>query len=108
MREHWHRIVIEVSQRERELWCRQYHIRPYLEDASDEELAERFRTIIQNMTTLTEKGQIGALPREPHGKYWFRLYAELEEAYRMRDGTAPHVLDGAGLPRPTIRCRLAL
>jgi hypothetical protein len=101
MSEHRHRIAIEVSRGERELWRRQYHIRPYLEDASDDELADRFPTIIQNMTTPTERGQIGALPREPHGKYWYRLYVELEEAYRMRDGTPPRVLDGARLPRPT-------
>jgi hypothetical protein len=90
------RLIIEAGQRERELWRRQYHTRPYLEDASDAELADRFRTIMQNMTTLTVTGEIGVLPREPHGKRWYRLYAELEEAYRRRG----FVLTGPRLPCP--------
>ncbi len=96
MSEHRHKITIEGDAR----WRQQYHTRPYLEDASDEELDDRFRTIIQNMITLTERGQIGVLPLEPRGKYWYRLFAELVEAYRMRGGTPPGGLDLARLQRP--------
>jgi hypothetical protein len=85
-----------------EMWRRRYLSRPYLNDATDDQIADRLRYIIENSTTLTPNGQIGFLPPEPHGKYWLESTAHVMEAYRLRGGEPPaNFLKDAMVPRPT-------
>jgi len=46
-----------------EYWRRCYHARRYLECCSEDEIAQRMRDVLTNLTWLTGEGKIGLIPR---------------------------------------------
>jgi len=77
-------------------------MRRYLEHSSEQELAQRLRYIIENMSTLLPDGKIGVLPPEPHGKNWYELFEHALEEYRKRKINPPGgFLQEAHVPNPT-------
>jgi hypothetical protein len=77
-------------------WQEQYRHRPYLQDASEEELADRLEYIVQNMPGLASDGEVGSLPHAPDQTYWQRLLAHVTEEYKRRNRVRPH--QGARTP----------
>lgn len=85
----------------RQIWIEGYRLRPYLQHSSEQEIAERLRYIIENMTTMTPSGKITALPPEPRGKFWYELFEHALEEYRRRGiEPPPGFLKGAQVPNP--------
>lgn len=84
-----------------EMWRQKYRLRPYLQHCKEEEVAERLRYVIENMTTLTSDRKVAPLAPEPHGKYWFELFEHVQEEYRRRgDGAPEGFLKDAQVPHP--------
>lgn len=84
-----------------DLWRQQYRRRPYLRSADKEQVDQRLRDVMSNMTRLTEKGQIGPLPLGPEGAYWFEMFTHLLEEYNSRGGIPRDVLDADTIPKAT-------
>jgi hypothetical protein len=77
-------------------------LRPYLKHSSEQELAERLRYIVENMTVLTREGKAGVLAPEPHGKHWYPLFEHALEEYRQRNLPPPaNFLKNAQVPDPS-------
>src|SRR5579871_1569185 len=85
----------------RQMWIENYRLRRYLQHSSEQEVAERLRYIIENMTTTTADGKIAPLPPEPDGKFWYELFEQALEEYRRRGiEPPPGFLKGAQVPNP--------
>lgn len=84
-----------------EVWRRNYRQRPYLQDATDEELTQRLRDVIENLTALTLDGRLSPLPPGAEGEKWMELFTHILEAYGARRSQPPdNFLRGAKVPRP--------
>ena len=83
-----------------EVWRQQYRSRRYLQNATDEALATRFRDIFGNLLTLTNDGKIGILPVGPDGEYWMVLFTHVLEEYVIRGRGVPQISDFT-MPSPT-------
>ena len=83
-----------------EVWRLQYRQKRYLTHAKDEALDQRLEDVINNLTTLTDEGEIGALPVTPAGEYWMRLFTHLLEEYETRERMPPRAPD-APFPKAT-------
>ena len=75
--------------KQHEIWRLGYRQKRYLIHASDDALDQRFKDVINNLTTLTPKGQVGLLPVTADGVRWMILFTHLLEEYGLR---------GRGLP----------
>jgi hypothetical protein len=85
----------------RQIWIENYRVRPYLQHSSEQEIAERLRYVIENMTTTTPDGKIAPLLPEPDGKFWYELFEQVLEEYRRRRIEPPAgFLKGAQVPNP--------
>ena len=66
-----------------EAWRFQYRLRPYLDNATVEELEFRLDDIIRNIYTLTPEGKVGALHPDQGGDMWAQKMTDLAlECYR--------------------------
>lgn len=80
-------------------WRLQYRQRRYLEFADLDKIEQRTKDIIANVTTLTEKGQIGLHSMEKEGGYWMRLFTHILEEHSLRDsGFRPGFMKDASVP----------
>jgi hypothetical protein len=85
-----------------ETWRSEYRSRRYLEYISQDKLEQRTRDILSNVTTLTEKGQIGIHSMEKEGGYWMRLFTHVLEEYKFRGRFfKPGFMNSAAIPVPS-------
>jgi hypothetical protein len=85
-----------------EYWRRLYHQRRYLEHAKLDELVQRMRDILSNITALTEDGKIGFLGLEEGLPYWLEMFGHVLEEFKLRKSVLPvGFLAGASIPKPT-------
>jgi hypothetical protein len=91
---------------QQEYWRQAYLQRRYLEHASADELVQRMRDILSNITALTEAGKIGFLEPQDGLRHWLELFGGVQEEFKLR-GAAPPVefLRGASVPKPTFPSR---
>ena len=66
-----------------EIWRRDYRQTRYLNRASDDALDQRFKDVVNNLTTLTPKGQVGVLEVTPSNTRWMILFTHLLEEYEL-------------------------
>jgi hypothetical protein len=89
-----------------EMWQFQYRSRRYLEHATSEQLAQRLRDIMCNLTLLTEEGKISVRHPNKDGGVWWESFAHVYEEHKLRGtGFQPKFLRTAVLPRPTYPLR---
>lgn len=102
--------VIPNGIRRQSLYLRyyeEYRERRYLADASDEEVMQRARDLMQNIATLGADGKIGATPvDERDGFFLWRLVSHVFEESRLRTGDyrglfAKYGLGDVHIPKPT-------
>jgi len=72
-----------------ELWRLQYRQRRYLEHLSEQDLQQRAKDILCNITVLTDTGKIGLHPVEDEGGYWIEIFTHLLEEFQIRFGPFP-------------------
>jgi hypothetical protein len=83
-----------------DVWRMNYGLRRYLDHSSDKKIADRLRHIVENLTTPSLHGKVGASVPKPHGS-WLELFAHIQEEYRLRKAEFPaDVLKGARVPNP--------
>jgi hypothetical protein len=93
-------MLIQVQRHE--VWQLGYRQRRYLEHVTDDDLSERMRDIVCNLTVLTGNGKVGLLAPEDAGAYWMELFSHVLEEYKLRGKNIPAgAMRGASLPRPT-------
>ena len=73
-----------------EIWRQEYRKHRYMEYLSCEELVDRTKDILANMTTLTEKGQLGLHGLGTVGQYWMIIWTHLLEEFVLRYGPYPN------------------
>ena len=74
----------------------------YLEHATEEELMNRGRDIISNVTELTYDGKIGMISPNEDGAFWIELFTHVLEELALRgSGFKDGFLKDAAVPRPT-------
>ena len=78
-----------------------YYMRPYLKDASDSELAERFRHIMLNLSSISPEGKIGPNMKSPNIHYWTEPFTHIIEEYNRRGGLPAGILDENSIPKVT-------
>jgi hypothetical protein len=81
-----------------EWWRKNYYTQPYLSDAPDEYVGDRFIDVMNNNTTLTETGQIAPL-MGPQSEYFTSRFTHLIEEMNYRPGL---------LQRTDLRSKFAL
>lgn len=85
----------------------EYRERRYLIDATDHEIVERAKQLIQNLTTLTDEGKIGMIQvDERDGFFLLRLFSHVLEECRLRTGDPRGLFVRCGMrdtaaPKPT-------
>jgi hypothetical protein len=85
--------------RRQDLWVEEYRHRRYMKNLSDEDLAQRFRDVTANVTTLTPDGKIGVVTStSPDFDFWWSRQTHLFEEFGERGGLPPWILDDARLP----------
>jgi hypothetical protein len=85
-----------------QFWRLQYMQRRYLEHITDDDLAQRTRDVICNLTVLTDEGKVGLLVPDHVGAYWMEIFTHILEEYSLRGNGLPHgLMKGASLPKPT-------
>jgi len=86
-----------------DLWRLSYAIRPYLSHLTLDELTQRCRDIMANVSVLTPEGQLGLeIPGKGAGFPWMELWTHvLEEFGRRAMGMPADCLDRDTMPRPT-------
>ena len=95
-----------------EFWRMRYREARDLDHLSSDELSERVHDCVNNMRTLTEKGQMGVSPvNEAEGEKWWVRFTEIMEECELRGFGFPgpinisqykSSLDGAFDPIPNI------
>jgi hypothetical protein len=91
-----------VQLKRHEFWRLEYRRRRYLEHTTEDDLRERMRDIICNITVLTNDGKIGFLALDDGGAYWIKTFTYVLEEYSLRGrGLPPRFMKGASLPKPT-------
>jgi hypothetical protein len=68
-----------------EIWRLLYRKRRYLEHLNKEDLAQRGKDILSNLTLLTDELQIGFQPVDRGGSYWMEIFTHLLEECSLRD-----------------------
>lgn len=76
--------------RRHEFWRNEYRSHRYMEYLSELELRVRTKDIIQNMTTLTSKGQIGLHSSDDNGIFWMIKWTHILEEFVLRYGDYPN------------------
>lgn len=71
-----------------------------MKGASDEDLAQRLKDIMNNLATLTPDGKVGLPPIGPDGIHWMTLFTHVHDEYVSRGGYPPLVSD-MPFPKPT-------
>jgi hypothetical protein len=85
-----------------EFYERQYRARRYLEHASDEELEQRLRDIMANMTGLNEAGQMSFLVGERQFEHLNMLFTHVLTEHQMRGrGFSANIMNNVMLPNAT-------
>lgn len=90
----------QVNLPRHEQWRLEYRRRPYLAEASDSALDQRFKDVINNLATLTYEGKVGILPIGPEGIPWMILFTHILEEYERRKLNYPSGED-MPFPKPT-------
>jgi hypothetical protein len=75
---------LKLTMSREEHWRFQYKFRRYLEHLTEEELAQRAKDILHNMTLLTDELQIGFHPVGEEGIYWWQRFTHLLEECNLR------------------------
>src|SRR5687768_4313130 len=75
-----------------EYWRKIYRGRRYLKNATDEEVRQRAKDILNNLTNVTKEGKIGFPSVDDEGRYWLKIWTEILEEFDIRgidyrDGT---------------------
>jgi hypothetical protein len=84
------------------MWRTQYRSKRYLEHATAEQLSQRVRDIICNLTLLTKEGKIGLRLPSEDGAVWTEIFTHALEEYVLRGvGFQPNFMATAVLPKPT-------
>lgn len=74
-----------------------------MEYLSREELVDRTKDVLANMTTLTEKGQLGLHGLDEVGQYWMIIWTQVLEEFVLRYGPYPNgFTDGALKDAPIV------
>jgi len=82
-----------------DVWRMNYGLRRYLDHSSDKKIADRLRYMVENLTTPSPDGKVGASVPNPHGS-WLELFAHIQEEYRLRKAEFPaDVLKGRTRPK---------
>ena len=90
-----------------ELWRAQYRARRYIQHLSSEELQQRAKDIVLNLTVITEEAKLGLPPMNDEGKYWMTQWTHVLEEFKLRFGPYPngfrdgHMRDLV-IPRPDV------
>jgi hypothetical protein len=85
-----------------EYWRRCYHARRYLECCSENEIAQRMRDVLTNLTWLTGEGKIGLIPPLSADINWLEKYGHIAEECKLRGIRPPRgVAISGSLPKPT-------
>jgi len=88
--------------RRHEFWRLSYRRSRYLEHATEEELMNRARDIISNITELAYDGKIGMISPTEGGAFWIELFTHvLEELVLRGSGFKDGFLKDATVPKPT-------
>ncbi|MFY9845533.1 MAG: hypothetical protein ACLP0H_10020 [Terriglobales bacterium] len=88
--------------RRQEFWRISYRRNRYLEHAAEEDLMNRARDIISNITELTYDGKIGMISPTEGGAFWIELFTHvLEELVLRGSGFKDGFLKNATVPKPT-------
>lgn len=69
-----------------EYWEMHYRQEPYLRHLTADQLAKRFRDVMNNLMTIEKDQKIGIIPMDERGDYWSAAIAHIYEEYRLRDG----------------------
>lgn len=86
-----------------EVWRQEYRNHRYMEYLTREELIERTKDVLANMSTLTEKGQLGLHGLDDVGKYWMIVWTHVLEEFVLRYGPYPNgFTDGSLNDAPTV------
>lgn len=70
--------------RRSEKWRKDYVLNRYMEFLSEEKLKERTKNIIDNLTTLTDKGLVGFIDPEIDDGYWVQLFNDILNELELR------------------------
>lgn len=89
-----------------EYWRQQYQSDRYMEFMSHDELEDRFKDILCNLTILSGKGQISLPSISGRGEYWMILFTHVLEEFCIRFGPYPNglrkdFLKDASIVKPT-------
>ncbi|WJM81070.1 hypothetical protein [Pectobacterium brasiliense] len=92
--------------RNQEYWELEYLNNRYMRHLSEQELQERTIDIMDNITTLTEKGQLGLHCSEESGHYWLILWTHIIKEFNLRYGPYPNgftngFIKNADIVKPT-------
>jgi hypothetical protein len=71
------------------VWREYYRQNRYGRYLKQDELNWRFRDILFNILTLTAKGKIGVLAKEPVAGRWWELMTHVQEEFALRHGPYP-------------------
>ncbi|UNE61322.1 hypothetical protein [Xanthomonas oryzae] len=88
-------------------WYEEYRERRYLQEQSDEVVAQRARDLISNILTLESNGKIGCVQGNVQsGNFLWRLFSHLLEESRLRTGSYQGLFIKCGIketlaPKPT-------
>tara|TARA_R110002095_G_scaffold142846_3_gene123704 strand:+ start:379 stop:1311 length:933 start_codon:yes stop_codon:yes gene_type:complete len=87
-----------TSKRRQQIWEESYQVRRYLIDASDDELAQRFKDILHNYHNITPEGKLGINLDLEYLHKWLELLTHSFQEFNMRGGIPTGLVNQNDLP----------